>query len=624
MCGIAGFTGEYQIEKANTRIRSMAESISHRGPDADGFFVRPGIALGHRRLSIIDLSTSANQPMSDPSGRYQIIYNGELYNFKEVKARLQHYTFRTESDTEAVLAAFIEWGPACLNFFNGMFAFAIWDEASESLFVARDRLGIKPLYYTINGDHFVFASEIRALLTSSYVDGELEATALHEYLAYYSVNAPRTLLKDIFMLLPGHFAQVKEGEVEIKQYWSMWNHTERKNAENYQQCCQQVLNQCRRAVSSRLMSDVPFGAFLSGGIDSSAIVALMAESSEQPVHTFSVIFGEKEYDESQWSTLVAQKYNTLHHPIPLSPNDFLEALPAALDAMDHPSGDAVNTYVVSQATRKEGFTVALSGLGGDELFAGYPVFKRYERLRKMNYLYQIPQAVRSVIGKSITGIYRNHKSARLQTLIEVENNDFPHLYPVFREVFSPTEIEQLTGRRPCLPHESLDQILPGQALARIEQMPLFSQISVGELSTYTVNVLLRDTDQMSMAHSLEVRVPFLDHELVSMILGISDEWKNPVYPKKLLVDSLGNLLPGEVVHRKKMGFSFPWEHWLRNELKTLCRARMDSLAKRELFDGGVVRQIYRGFENGNKRISWIKVWLMVVLEEWLSKNNIHA
>ena len=624
MCGIAGFTGEYQTEVANSRIRIMTDSMAHRGPDAEGFIVRPGIALGHRRLSIIDLSDSANQPMQDHTGRFQLVYNGELYNYQSIKEELSDYPFQTQSDTEVVLAAYARWGVDCLSRFNGMFALAIWDEKEESLFVARDRMGIKPLYYSYDNEHFAFSSEVRAILKSGYAKAELDLPALTEYLSYYSVNAPRTLIKDIFMLMPGHYGLLKDGDFSQHAYWTMWESAVWQEDISYEECCKQILSNCRDAVTRRLMSDVPFGAFLSGGIDSSAVVALMSQASEQAVHTFSIIFNEKDYDESAYSSLIAKKYGTRHHPILLSSGDFLKALPDALHAMDHPSGDAVNSYVVSAATKKEGFTVALSGLGGDELFAGYPVFKRYERLRRMNYLYHIPQTFRAAISQSISTVYRNHKTARLQNLLTAPTNDFSHLYPVFREIFSVQETQALIKNHTDSSGPLLDSIFSAASLLEIEKLPFFSQISVGELSTYTANILLRDTDQMSMAHSLEVRVPFLDHTLVSLLLGVPDRFKRPDYPKKLLVDALGDLIPGEIVHRPKMGFSFPWESWIRNELQPLCAHNMQSLAKRDFFNSEAVLQIWKRFLAGDKKISWIKVWMLSVLENWLSNNEIHA
>lgn len=619
MCGIAGIAGLIDNSDLRGRIEKMTERMAHRGPDASGHLVNSPVALGHRRLSIIDLSDAASQPITDPSGRYTIIYNGEVYNFLEIKEHLKGYEFQSNSDTDVILASYIKWGPSCVQKLNGMFAFAIWDEVEQELFIARDRLGIKPVYYHFQDGVLAFSSEVRSLLASGCVEARINRASLGEYLRYYSVNSPNTLIDGVFQLKAGNYGIWKGREWTTETYW---HPSEIAPIEvSYEEARGKVQELLQDAVARRLMSDVPFGAFLSGGIDSSAIVALMARASEQPVNTFSIVFDEAEFDESRWSRLIADKYNTIHHPIKLHPQDFLEELPAALSAMDHPSGDGLNSYVVSQATRRKGFTVALSGLGGDELFAGYPVFKRYQKLVGMGTLYGIPAGLRSLAGKAVAGVYRNHKTARLQELIELERNRFRHLYPVFRKIYTDQEIERLLGA----PSEAtMSHIFSPMELESIEQMGPFSQVSVGEISTYTQNVLLRDTDQMSMAHSLEVRVPFFDHTLVEYALSLPDQVKEPVYPKKLLVDAMGDLLPHDLVHRKKMGFVFPWAEWLRNELADLCATRMGQLDQTGLFQPGEVRRIWERFEKHDKEIHWIKVWLLVVLQDWMEKNGVNV
>lgn len=623
MCGIAGFTGEKDQNAGQQRIQAMMDSMAHRGPDADGSLVQPGIAIGQKRLSIIDLSDAARQPIFDPSGRYCIIYNGEVYNFQEVKARLGGYHFQSNSDTDVILAAYMEWGPSCVEQFNGMYAFAIWDQEREELFLARDRMGIKPLYYYINKNTLVFASEIRALLASNVVPRKLNREALQEYLQYYSVNAPRTLIQDVHMLKAGHWALWRKGEWQCESYWSLADIPHSPLQQSYEDICTQTRDLLSQSVEKRLLSDVPLGAFLSGGIDSSAIVALMAGVSDKPVNTFSVTFSEKAYDESPWSELMAKKYNTIHHPIPLKPTDFLEDLPEALSAMDHPSGDGLNSYVVSRVTRQAGITVALSGLGGDELFGGYPVFKRYQKLRQMNLFYSVPAGIRTAIGKSVSGVYNNHKTARLQELMSVNDNQFSNLYPVFRKIFDPEEINTLLQAS----HQKrgvFTDIFSQRDLSQINLLPFMSQVSIGEMSTYTQNVLLRDTDQMGMASSLEVRVPFFDHELVEYVLSLPDQHKPMSTPKKLLVDAMGDLLPYDLVHRKKMGFMFPWPEWIRTKLKGFCEAHIQSLGKRSFIHAPVLQETWKGFLNQNKQTTWIKIWMLVVLENWMQQNHIDA
>lgn len=620
MCGIAGFTSSPQQTPPKDKLLAMTAAMQHRGPDASGHYTSAGIALGHRRLSIIDLSDAATQPMSDSQGRYTIIYNGEVYNYLEVKQELGLHKTQSNSDTDVILAAFQKWGPACLQKLNGMFALAIWDTEKQELFLARDRMGIKPLYYTQNQGQLIFSSEIRSLLASGMVPRKLNHAALPEYLTYYSVNSPNTLVRDVFMLQAGTYALWQKGELRIKSYWNLAENSQLAEGHNTHQVKQEVKRRMHEAVARRKIADVPLGAFLSGGIDSSAIVGLLAESSEQPIHTFSIVFDEKQYDESYYANLIAQKYATKHHPVKLRPDDFLKELPEALEAMDHPSGDGLNSYVVSKATRKAGFTVALSGLGGDELFAGYPVFKRYQKLKRMS-MYAIPHMIRSGLGAGIGSLYNSHKSARFQELLSIDNPDFSNLYPIFRKIHDEKEISHLL-KEAHLDKSTLKTLLKGEEFHHVHKLPLFSQVSVGEMSTYTQNVLLRDTDQMSMASSLEVRVPFFDHELVAYVLSVSDEIKEPEYPKKLLVESLGDLLPGEVVHRPKMGFVFPWAVWIKGSLKSFCEEHIHKLSTKGFIQKQYLLDKWSNFVGGNKREHWMKVWMLVMLNEWLEKNEI--
>lgn len=621
MCGIAGIVSSDPTLDLRASVTRMTHRLAHRGPDAEGIFCQAPVALGHRRLSILDLSTAANQPFKDPTGRYVIVYNGEVYNFAELRQALrQHYEFRTQTDTEVILAAYLAEGPACLQRLNGMFAFAIWDRQRQELFLARDRLGIKPLYYYEAGGSLVFASELRALLDSGLVKRQLHANALVDYLTYQTVHAPDTLIEGVRMLEAGSYALLRDGVLEHHRFWELGGSSGGNIPQDKVLVQQQVRERLQVAVQRRLVSDVPLGAFLSGGIDSSAVVALMASVMEQPVNTFSVVFEEKDYDESPWSSMVAQKFNTRHTPILLKPSDFLEALPEALLAMDSPSGDGINSYVVSKVTRAAGITVALSGLGGDELFAGYPVFRQWSQLNDRAWFWKVPQFLRAGTGQLARALLHNHKSDRLQELLALRELDFAQAYPVFRKRASKPVLAQLNDGLP-LGHNAVANLLEAQA-PQLKHASHLSQVSIGEISTYTQNVLLRDTDQMSMAHALEVRVPFFDHELVEYVLAIPDALKYPHAPKQLLVDALGGLLPSEVVHRPKMGFVFPWEHWLRNELKPLGETAFQRLAQRSIFQAAPLLQLWQRFLAEDKKISWLNMWSLIVLDHWLDKHDI--
>lgn len=408
MCGINGILGLSDTTLAKQKVQAMNTAMKHRGPDDDGLFAEDEIVLGHRRLSIIDLSSAGHQPMQSHDGRFKIVYNGELYNYKELRFELkrvvsgsgeQAYFFQTNTDTEVIIAAYARWGEECVNHFNGMFAFAIWDSLKKELFIARDRLGIKPLYYLYTNNVLAFSSEIRSLLASELIPKKLDENNLVDYLRYQIVHAPNTIVKGVKMLMPGHCIKAVNDKITLHNYWNITkNISNASDGKSYTQVCKDVNSLLTKAVERRLIADVPFGAFLSGGIDSSAIVGLMSKVSTEKVKTFSVTFDESEFSESKYAQLIAKKFNTDHHEIKLNPSDFLKELPNALKAMDHPSGDGPNTFIVSKATKEAGITMALSGLGGDELFAGYDVFKRSLELNKKAWLNAFPRFMRGAGG----------------------------------------------------------------------------------------------------------------------------------------------------------------------------------------------------------------------------------
>jgi len=619
MCGIAGVLNLTNKAVDPRMIHCITDAMSHRGPDANGFYVEGEVALGHRRLSIIDLSNIANQPMSDASGRYWLIFNGEIYNFKEIKKELSDYPYQTQGDSEVILAAYSKWGGDCVKKFTGMFTFAIWDVKDKELFIARDRMGVKPLYFFINDEYFLFASEIRALLKSEIIPNKVETKAIHEYFHYQSVSYPYSIIKGIMQLEAGCYMIVRNGKTETRKYWDITkckSNFDFSDKKKVQQHLRQLLQQ---SVQRRLVSDVPLGAFLSGGIDSSAIVGLMAEASSLPVNTFTIGFEEKEYDESRYADIIAKKFNTHHTSITLSPQNFLEELPHALDNMDTPSGDGVNTYVVSKQIKASGLTVALSGVGGDELFAGYPFFNRYLQLRKWRSGWKTSRAIRSLAAQFVAG-NESVQRDRLKQIFKADTCSIAEFYPVFRQILSPSMIDKaavdIMEEKTAVEEKLYDQ------QESIEHYPLLSQVSIAEYLGYTQHTLLKDTDQMSMAVSLEVREPFFDHDLVEYVLNIPDTIKKPTYPKSLLVESLGNLLPREIVHRKKQGFLFPWNVWMKNELRSFCDQRLNNFCQRSFIRPDAIMSSWKRFLNGDQSVRWMELWLFVILEYWLEKNNV--
>jgi asparagine synthase (glutamine-hydrolysing) len=618
MCGIAGIVSFNRNINLPITIRQMTTAMAHRGPDADGFYTNDSIALGHRRLSIIDLSTAANQPIADHTGRYQIIFNGEIYNFQDVKKLLPDYPYTTNGDTEVLLAAYSKWGADCLPYLKGMFAFAIWDTVDQSMFIARDRMGVKPVYYFLNDKVFLFASEIRGVLASGIVPKKVNIAAIQEFLSYQSVGFPESAITGILQLEAGSSITIRDNKISIKKYWDItsnpsvdFDFNDRTGVQ------QQVRRLLRNAVERRLVSDVPLGAFLSGGIDSSAVVGLMAEAGATRPNTFTVGFEEKEFDESNYANVIAKKFNTNHNQVLLQPAVFLDELTNALNAMDTPSGDGVNTYVVSKAIKKSGLTVALSGVGGDELFAGYPFFKQYLQLKKYGAVWPAAKLLRWGAGLALGS---SNKALRMKQLLQAPTASIRYFYPEFRRIISPQLLASLTNWNKSQ-HTLLEKQLtnlPGT----LEQFPLLSQVSIAEYTGYTQHTLLKDTDQFSMAVSLEAREPFFDHDLIEFVLAIPDQLKYPIYPKSLLVESLQGLLPDEIVHRKKQGFLFPWSVWMKKELRSFCESHLHRIAQRDFINGKNLLAYWQRFLNNDASVRWMEIWLFVILEYWLEKNGI--
>jgi asparagine synthase (glutamine-hydrolysing) len=617
MCGIGGILHKNKKEVAEARIRVMTEAMNHRGPDAEGFFIDRELALGHRRLSIIDLSDAANQPFLDNTGRYVIIFNGEIYNYAEIKFRLAGYAFRTHSDTEVILAGYIQWGGACLDYLRGMFTIAIWDKEDRSLFLARDRMGVKPLYFYQDDEQFIFASEIRAILTVKPGKKELDPSAIAEYFRYQSIGFPFSPVKGIHQMEAGSWMRIQDGIVSRERYWDPISNRDVFDLTDKKQVEEKVKALMLQSVQRRLVSDVPVAAFLSGGIDSSAIVGLMVEAGDPSPKTFTISFDEKEFDESEYAEIVAKKFHTDHTRIHLKPELMLEELTHALDAMDIPTGDGINNYVVSKAIHQRGIRVALSGVGGDELFGGYPIFLNYIRLQQKSWIWKMPLFLRQMAGGMMGG---GSKKDRMRQMIRSPSPGIENMYPVFRQILSPYVLQELTSLR-----GGEENGLSAQLLSRkkeLSELPLFSQVTAAEYLGYTQNTLLKDTDQMSMAHSLEIREPFFDQELVEFLMSVPDRFKFPVYPKSLLVESLKPLLPESIVFRKKQGFVFPWGSWLRNELRPFCELYIKKMGQRSFIHEKKLWGFWLSFLKGDERIRWMEIWLFVVLEYWMEKNGI--
>ena len=601
MCGISGVYGLENLNDPRSIVEKMNASIAHRGPDAEGIHEGDNFLLGHRRLSIIDTTAQSNQPLYSKDKKIVLVFNGELYNYIELKAELPDYEFTTNSDTEVLIAAYEKWGIAALSKFNGMFSFALWDDSLKCLFLVRDRLGIKPLYFSQINQQIVFASEVRALLNSGLVERKLDETALVDYLRYQTVHGPRTIIKNLRLLPAGHYLKITEDDASIYEYWNLADQTDHSIAEkSLEDQLTATRDLLHSSVGLRMRADVPFGAFLSGGIDSSAVVGLMAEHTEHPVNTFNISFQEDEFSEAPYAQLIAKKFNTKHCEIELTVEKFKQLIPDALNAMDHPSGDGPNTFVVSKVTKEAGITMALSGLGGDELFAGYGIFSQATSLLNKKWLASFAPVIRGIGGKIYKTLKPGIAGDKIAGILSEDYIELPYIYPWSRVVLMDHRIKKLLGKG-TLPRNDMKQFLIEALHHKTSggNLPLLSQVSLAEINTYMQHVLLRDSDQMSMAHALEIRVPFLDHRLVETAMGIQDPYKYPYSPKQFLIKSLGDLLPTEVVDRKKMGFTLPWEIWMKGDLKNFCEEQLQSLGKRAYFESDQVMKLWNDFLKGD-------------------------
>lgn len=613
MCGINGIYGLKDEFRTRDLLVHMNQKLAHRGPDAQGILTRGGIGLGHRRLSILDLSENGRQPMANARSSAFISYNGEIYNFRELRKECRDFDWKTNTDTEVILALYDKFGESCFEKLDGMFAIAIWDDAEKKLVLARDRMGKKPLYYAWNGPVMVFSSEIRSLLASQQVEARISPMGLQNYLQFQTVYSPDTLLENVKMLPAGTIATVKGGIMDSRKFWNLDRAKEKFSLTGpYDKVIKQTRELFFQAVEKRMISDVPLGAFLSGGIDSSAVVAAMSQVSQSPIHTFHISFGEGAFSEEKFAHQIAKKYKSDHHSITLTANNFLDELPEAMAAMDHPGLDGPNTYVVSKYAKKAGITVALSGMGGDEIFGGYPVFKYLKSLNKYRVVGKTPVFFRRAMVNLMKKRLPESQRMRLLQFAELKEWDLTHLYGIFRTVFTSEELRQF-GLHP--------QGIKGLELDQSNSQKIITEISVAECKTYLENVLLRDTDQMSMANSLEVRVPFLDKDLVEFVLSLPDDFK-PLKPqKKLIIDAMGDLLPEEIWNRKKMGFTFPWKHWVNNELKEFCTQNIGFLQQNSIINASYLQQLLDSLEAPENE-TWYKVWNATVLAHWIQQNDI--
>ena len=644
MCGICGVIGIKHTEQAEAVTRRMMEAIRHRGPDDDGLLVAPSVALGMRRLSIIDLP-GGHQPVFNETGNVAVVFNGEIYNFRQLRGALEAcgHVFRTHSDTEVIVHAYEEWGEDCLRELRGMFAFAIWD-ARESgtsgntarqarIFLARDRLGIKPLYYSLADGAFLFASEVRALMASGHITPRVSPSSLEAYLLFGSVAEPSTIVENVFSLLPGHSITLLAGAplsaLQPKRYWDFSEaalQTGSSRPKNFKDAAKKLRALLEETVRDHMIADVPLGVFLSSGLDSTALVAL-ASRSQADLRTFTVVFPEQNFSEAKISRESAKHFNTNHQEVLLGPDQVVAQLDDAVNALDQPTMDGLNTYFVSRAAHLAGLKVALSGLGGDEIFGGYSTFTTTPKAAFLAGLGRwVPGPLRRLTAdvaiKMAAGDAVLKASAAWRS-----PNDFPHAYYFTRLLFTPSRVDRLLA--PYFDNLKENENQPAsvwrqrihETTRQAQRLDSFNSVSCFELQSYMVNTLLRDTDAVSMANSLEVRVPFVDHRLVEFVGRLPKKFKSVNgAPKALLVEALSDVLPDNVVGQAKQTFTLPWNLWLRGPLGVRLSQELANLTPElgQYMNLRVVAGTWQNFVNG--QTSWSRPWSLYVLNSWISRH----
>ena len=617
MCGIAGVvsaTRESNITEA--LVRHMCDQIVYRGPDDEGILVQDGAGLGMRRLSIIDLS-GGHQPVFNEDRSAWIVYNGEVYNFPELRPELEKrgHHFYTKTDTEVIIHLYEEMGADCVKELRGMFGLAIYDQTKRKLVLARDRFGKKPLHYALLKDKLYFASEIKSILAVAPELAEVNSQGLLEYLYYGYVPDPITAFTRIKKLPPGHLLEFENGKVSIRQYWDLPQYNTH-TPKSEEECLEELEHRLLEATRIRLISDVPLGAFLSGGTDSSTVVAMMARASSTPVKTFSIGFTKDDFNEAQYARMVAQKFGTDHHEMILEPN-VVETVEHLTSSLEEPFGDSsmLPTYYVSQMARKH-VTVALSGDGGDEIFAGYDRYRIHSNRRFFEY---VPKWARK--------FYRDQVFPRLPNKMQGRGFSYNVTLPWQERYVDGLSFLPAFERDVPLLSDDFRQILrrsddPQNALLRyFAKAPAsdpVSELLYVDTKTYMVGDILTKVDRMSMLNSLEVRVPMLDHKFVEWVTGLPPEWKLRGSTQKYILQKLAERVgvPREALNRPKQGFALPLVHWMRNELKDVLMILLEPRTlQRGYFEAAGIRKLMNDHLYGGRVLTG-RIWRLLMFELW--------
>ena len=621
MCGI---TGKIYLAKDRTvetsQLKKMTDIINHRGPDDEGCYINKNIGLGFRRLSIIDLNTG-HQPLSNDSDSKWIIFNGEIYNFLELREQLQKkgYSFKTKTDTEVILKLYEEHGVRCVEYLRGMFAFAIWDDDKQELFCARDRFGIKPFYYYIDNEKFVFGSEIKSILQCENIDKTLSNDALDSYFSFGYITSDLSIYQAIRKLQPAHHLVLSfksNVTVEIKKYWKIVFEPDYSKTEN--QWESEIGAALSESVKLHMVSDVPLGAFLSGGIDSSSVVAMMATNSNKPIKTFSIGFKEQKYNELEYAREIAKKYNCDHYEKIVEPES-IDLLPKLVHMYDEPFADssAIPTYYVSKIAR-ENVTVALSGDGGDELFAGYDIYKWLHKLQS-NPLSTNSHSFNKLFWGNIHKLMPENMKGKNATYFLSKNRKSMSAYS---NVWQSSERKRLLFNYGFVDFSRGSEKYKEEILKSNLSYDFVSNLQNIDLRTYMVDCILTKVDRASMANSLEVRVPLLDHKFAELTFSIPWNLKLKGSEQKyILKRAMADYLPNSILNHPKKGFSVPLQFWFKGDLKQFVN---DSLLSANanitsFLDKKQIKRYILKTQNSKKDIS-SKIWSLIFFEEWLKQN----
>lgn len=610
MCGIAGKI-DYSTNPNSSLGDLMGSSLKHRGPDSSGVFSGGPALLLHTRLKIIDLSDAGRQPMSNDDGTIHIVFNGEIYNYLELRRRLTHYTFYSESDTEVLLHLYEEFGRECVYYIRGMFAFAIWNENSEELFLARDRLGQKPLFYRCESDTFWFGSTIRSILADPAVTPSPDHAAIRSYLNYHYVPSPATGFEEISQLEPGEYMLFSKDGCQRHTYWTP--SPGRIIDAPPEQLIERVREELKHSVELRMRSDVPVGIFLSGGLDSAIVTALMSDLSEDPVETYSMGFGKAKHDERPFAKLVADRYETNHHTYSIAP-DSTDLIPKLVDEYEMPFGDssALPTYCISEAAADD-TRVILNGTGGDELFAGYDRYRTDQLLTRSRVL---PRPVYSAGRKMLSPFSDIALLGKAHRLFEIgatadEVEQYANFVAHFQgELYQTVWDGSSSNDELAYLRKQFDATAGPDRLSRLLEL---------DIRTSLPNGLLVKVDRASMAHGLEVRSPFLDHKFVEFVARIPSKYKLRRGSNKwLLKQAFREEVPDPILNREKQGFGLPVNDWFRGELREFARSKLASLGYRDYFNADGLDKLFNRHQKGEREYG-IQLWELVMLESWFER-----